>query len=766
MTSRPGDQAGQIRKLEAQLARSQARYEALRNRRSVRSALALAGMVARAKRLADRRTAPPAAVPEAALEPELRPASTLPWNTILELLEVAPEVSVLVPVHDAFEAFERCIEHLARNTSTAREIVVIDDASEDPRIAALLGSLSATKGFRVLHNSENLGFVRTVNRGFAEIEGDVIVLNSDTAVPPRWVERLRWAAYSGSDVASATAISDNAGAFSAPAAGDARHLADLGGADGVGRRVTRRSGWRLPDTPTGNGFCMYLKRSALDDVGLFDAEKYPRGYGEENDWSMRARAAGWRHVVDDTTYVVHQRMASFGEEREALSAAGTARLRWDFPEFAFLAHAFVGSEAMAEVRWSAADALSRWDEPVRPRVLFVLHDMGGGTPRTNRDLLAGLADRYEGFVLISDARHLRLSDGEGTVIDEVALDHELWIDDVDHPGYRQALAGMLARHDIDVVHIRHLLKHSLAVPRVAQAMGIPVVLSVHDYYLVCPTSHLMDDQDRFCGGTCTPGQGTCLAAPWVRQGPHLKHGWVHAWRRRVSRMLEDVDVMVAASEMAAEFHRTAPDLPLADARWEVIEHGRNLTRQDAGRFPAEGEPIRLLLAGDIGPHKGADLVRELARIDTERRLEFHIVGTIRGEVPETVKVYGSYARDEFGAIVEEIRPAAMALLSLTAETYSHTLTEGWAAGLPVFVTDLGAPQDRVAAHGGGWVIATDPEAAYRRILEVFSDRVGYEQRRREALTASWPDVATMANRYADLYDELRSARGTVRPPAA
>ena len=50
------------------------------------------------------------------------------------------------------------------------------------------------------------------------------------------------------------------------------------------------------------------------------------------------------------------------------------------------------------------------------------------------------------------------------------------------------------------------------------------------------------------------------------------------------------------------------------------------------------------------------------------------------------------------------RPHLVGLLSIWPETFSHTLTEAWAAGIPVLASGLGALGERVRAHGGGWVL--------------------------------------------------------------
>jgi GT2 family glycosyltransferase len=65
------------------------------------------------------------------------------------------------------------------------------------------------------------------------------------------------------------------------------------------------------DLPTAVGFCMYIRRACLDAVGLFDAERFGRGYGEENDFSRRATRAGWRNVLCADVFVFHAGGVSF-----------------------------------------------------------------------------------------------------------------------------------------------------------------------------------------------------------------------------------------------------------------------------------------------------------------------------------------------------------------------------------------------------------------------------------------------------------------------
>ena len=188
-------------------------------------------------------------------------------------------VTIVAPIYNAHEDVERCLEALVRNTTEPARLLVIDDASPDARIGELLDRYAGHSNVKVLRNPENLGFTRTVNRGLDHTTGDVLLLNSDTEVTPGWLRRLSLAAASDARVSTVTAVSNNAGAFSVPEPGVDNPLPRGLTKDDVGGLVARASLRIRPDTPTANGFCMYVKRALVDDIGGFDAERFPRGYG-------------------------------------------------------------------------------------------------------------------------------------------------------------------------------------------------------------------------------------------------------------------------------------------------------------------------------------------------------------------------------------------------------------------------------------------------------------------------------------------------------
>lgn len=687
---------------------------------------------------------------------------------VLETLRNLPPVTILIPVYNAHDDLKVCLESLVRNTNTPAELLLVNDASTDERIRPLLAEYEALEGVRVLTNEENLGFVRTVNRGFSESTGDVVLLNSDTEVTPRWLENLTLAAHTNPRTATVTAISDNAGAFSAPEIGKKNEIPEELSRDDTGRLVTQESGQVYPRTPTANGFCMYIKRAALDEVGHFDAENFPRGYGEENDFCMRAQKLGWNHIVDDATYVFHERQASFGEEKTEILKSGRQALDRLHPDYTLLARAFVASEDMKKTRDNVRKTFEAAKiKPVKPRILFVIHQSHGGTTFTNEDLMSAVSGDYEPYLLVSNVGQLKLyrQDPEDLVqLEQWNLRGNIEVTEYSRPDYRAIVFGIMARYRFELVHVRHLVGHTFDLPEIAARLRMPVILSFHDFYFSCPTVHLIDDHGKHCGGICTPGNGQCgLPTKRLQQFPRLKHAYLGTWREEVERMFEHVDAFVTTSNATKEIYLRS--MPVLNSRpFRVIEHGRDMEQAHCATPPGEG-PVKIVIPGSINTHKGAGFIRALKEVDTGDRLEFHFLGRVAAEWRDLGVMHGRYQREEFNDRVKEIAPSFAGIFSIWPETYCHTMTEAWAAGIPVLASDIGTLRERVNKHGGGWLLdLEDPEGAYRQILEIAADREEYERELARADLRGIKSVREMAEGYEELYGEVLRDRLWFSPP--
>lgn len=269
---------------------------------------------------------------------------------------------IIIPVYNAAADLARCLAAVEATVPAETRVTLIDDASTDDDIRQQFRALAkrSERRWQLLRNPRNLGFVRTVNRAMAASHGDVILLNSDTIPAGRWYERLNACAASDERIATATPFSNNAEICSFPAF--CRNNPPPADPELVARAVAEAGPPDYPDLPTGVGFCLFIRGGALRQLGLFDT-RFGHGYGEENDFCMRARAAGWRNVLCDDAYVVHLGGRSFSEfGLEPKTDDAMARIRARYPDYEALVAEFVQTDPLAGRRDLIRERLETLDD--------------------------------------------------------------------------------------------------------------------------------------------------------------------------------------------------------------------------------------------------------------------------------------------------------------------------------------------------------------------------------------------------------------------
>lgn len=259
------------------------------------------------------------------------------FNTDTALTE-GNKITIIVPVYNAYDELKKCIESVVNKTKYPYRLLIMDDSSSDHRIRPLLQAYAATyPNIFVKHNDRNLGYTATINKG-CELAApdDVVLLNSDTQVTFNWLRKLSDCAKISHRTATVTPLSNAAGQFSLPVKNRVNRIPDFLSIDDMGAMVERLSLGLRPLVPTGNGYCMYVTRKALNIVGNFDEKHFPKGYGEENDFCLRASKRGFLHFIEDSTYIYHQRTASFKSLKKDIFTESMKTLTRLHPEYKYL----------------------------------------------------------------------------------------------------------------------------------------------------------------------------------------------------------------------------------------------------------------------------------------------------------------------------------------------------------------------------------------------------------------------------------------------
>ncbi len=657
-------------------------------------------------------------LPDAPLlrQPGRRPGPQRPGNITVaagrarpprRLSALQPQLDVIVPVYRGYDETLACIDSVLRTLPGWASLVVVDDASPEPRLAAALDRLAAERRIQLLRNARNLGFPGAVNAGLAaHPDRDVLVLNSDAMVFGPWLERLRSAAYSRPDIGSVTPLSNDGTIVSYPPGAARRYTAEEAAElDGIARSINRGQTVQIP---VGVGFCLYLRRDCLQAVGNLDAETFDKGYGEETDLCMRAHLRGWKHLAAADVFVLHAGGKSFGNRRQALLERSGRLIELRYPGYDASIARYIQADPLAPMRRRLDEA--RLKHSAQRFVLLITIRPTGGV------------DRF----LLEHCRKIRSQGMTPLILMPVAGKVprcRLWTDGVavsdlvyEIPDELPGLRGMLRRLDIDRVEIHHFLGLDGRVIEALRKLGLPYDVFIHDYIWMCPRVTLIDGSGKYCGEPPVARCEACVRKNGSRLSETIS---VARLRRRSARWLEGAQRIVAPSlDTAQRYQRHFPRLVVAVEPWEtgVVP---------AAQAPPAAGPVRVVLIGGIGEHKGYRILLQCARDAATRGLplEFVVIGETANDerLLKTGKAFitGRYQESEMVALLQRERPHIALFASVWPETWCYALSHAIRAGLPIVGFDLGAVAERLRPLPSALLLPLDirPRDLNRQLLD-------------------------------------------------
>ncbi len=276
-------------------------------------------------------------------------------------------IDVILPVYGAPAALERCLASLERHVDPRRHrILVVVDGPQDEAVEDVLAAAvrrRAAPALAVLRQAARAGYPAAIQRGIAAGEAarppDVVLLNSDTVVTRGWLDELAAAAAASPRIGTVTPFTNNGTLASIPRPFEINRLPTGFDADHFAALVEAASARLRPQVPTAVGFCFFVKRALLAEIGSFDPAAFGLGYGEEVDFCLRAAAAGWEHRLDDATFVFHEGQRSFGAERDRRVRAAERTLRRRYPGFRPRLARFMAEDPVRAARRPILEALRR-----------------------------------------------------------------------------------------------------------------------------------------------------------------------------------------------------------------------------------------------------------------------------------------------------------------------------------------------------------------------------------------------------------------------
>jgi glycosyltransferase involved in cell wall biosynthesis len=330
----------------------------------------------------------------------------------------------------------------------------------------------------------------------------------------------------------------------------------------------------------------------------------------------------------------------------------------------------------------------------------------------------------------------------------------------------EVFGAWLGRHAFDLLHIHHLTGFGLGVLATAKAHGVPQLMTLHDYWPLCPRGQMMRFDGVICRGLDPEVCGTCIAKTFPHVMPStgaLSYGpfdavdesgrplgrpeqlvardEVVAARRTgfAIQALAGVDCLAAPSARTREIYC---EVGLAQEQIVVVENGINVEGLRAevaglGKLDEGDRVVRLGIVGSVLPSKGvlelAHAFAELRSTDRAAHLSLEVHGNMPAyhgdssyvdqlvELAKTtpgLKICGPFGHGGLAAILKRLD--GVAAPSRWEEVFGLTVREARAVGLPVLVSRVGGLPS-VVEGGAGLVLPAEDQGAWMDALELFAN---------------------------------------------
>lgn len=621
-------------------------------------------------------------------------------------IEFEGTIDILIPVYNGFEFLEPLFESIVQNSTLKYRLVIINDCSPDKRVDDFLQKFIEIHRNLIeivyIQNEENLGFLKSVNRAAKEVQNHFVLLNTDTEVPPQWLERLMSPIIRNENIATTTPMTNSGEICSFPkwlSDNEIYRGLDVALVDKYFSYVSFEK--NSISVPTGVGFCMGVNKSVYDKIGMFD-EIFGKGYGEENDWCMRAIESGYQNIIVPNLFVYHKHGGSFlSSEKKALIDNNLKILWKKHPSYHELIQDLLEENPLKEMR-EFLEILITFNTS-KKKVLIIDHELGGGTSIYRDERIRHCLKEGENIILFSYSALLNrfkfsfyMSEHEIFSYAAVGLNcikklrYFIKVDEI----FVNSIVSFQSPYEVIDTII------ALSADNEAQ-----LILPIHDFYCICPSYTLLNDTDHYCH--IPQNFDVCNRCLENHKGDFKMFNpssiFISPWREKWREIIHAANTVLCFSNSSAQIIAKVYEV---ESKMKIIPHTvKGLSKVLAKKEVDHG--INIAIIGGINLAKGSLILKEMISLIEAKKLKINII--VIGELNIYINsnhliVHGRYLRNELPQLLEMYLIHCCFIPSIWPETFSYTSEEIMMMEMPLFVFNLGAPAERVKDYALGHII--------------------------------------------------------------
>jgi GT2 family glycosyltransferase/glycosyltransferase involved in cell wall biosynthesis len=654
-----------------------------------------------------------------------------------------PRVAIIIPTRNQLSVLRACLQSLARTTYTNYQVVIADNASDDPETVSYLDRCDH-RVLRIPDAGKEFNFAALNNEAVRQVDADyVLFLNNDTEViSPEWLSQM--VGYLGMDGVGAVGARllyrdgriQHAGVIRGYHDGKAGHAFKL---TSPGEGAYQAYPLIARNYAAVTAACMLTRKDLFEELGGFDATRFPLSYNDV-DYCYRLHSLGYRSVYCPTAELIHHEGHSRGNINRPLEEAAFLAKYGGFTDPYYNVNLSLENERFAIDARTSAAAINR---PIR--VLVCTHNLNvEGAPLDQLEMVSGL--KQKGViepVLWSPQNGPLRGEFEKRGIPVEVFPHRLKGHALTREGYGEAIgsfADWLRQLDVEVVYANTLL--TFYAIEAAALCGLPSIWNPresepwHVHF-----GHLGD----YVAGRALK----CFRYPY-------KVVFTSRWSMAQYRQFET--------------HNNFINIHDGLDRTPFLAKLRQVPRAEARQFLGlRHDEVVLLTVGTTCERKGQmDIVGALSRLDEEtaNRVRWYVVGDRPGDYSDALHRAVSRLPDRLASrmrIVSETDEvaryysAADIYVCLSRfESFPRAILEAMAAGLPILTTPVFGISEQVRPGLNALTFAPGNVADLAGRIESLVKEPHVRQRMAAmspAVLNSITDYDSMLDGYGNLFQE-------------
>jgi|GEM_PF-1907030 len=370
----------------------------------------------------------------------------------------------------------------------------------------------------------------------------------------------------------------------------------------------------------------------------------------------------------------------------------------------------------------------------KKRVLFVSHNVlshrSGGGVEIYQDYLSKhieFSNRWEVFILYPKDKH------SWAVIDSNTKNefnynvlNSMSTKELSNHVNERVFEEVLLNFKIDVVHFQHLLGFPLSLPLISKSLGIPSIFTFHDYYSICNEFNLIGHDRNYCNiNKETPSKcQACSLGLGFDANSQIRR------RNFMAIVMNSFESIVFNSDFTLNYCKDI--FVLDNKKLKIIEMMTPVILSsplNKNKYLTDCSTLNVVILGNFTRQKGGDTLVEIFKILDEIDIKFTILGRVDSEYKlildalflKNVHCHGAYQQDQVADLLGKFDVGLF--LPIWPESYMISLNEAMLSGVVPFVTNIGAPAERIIHGYNGFVFEVGAvNEVVNKLISIYKDK--------------------------------------------